>query len=173
MDKVYISHMDSPVGDLAISSSEEGLCGIWFEKNIEMVGWLNKYFDIVEESCEYNRDIMNQLSKYFKKELRVFDVKLHLLGSEFQKSVWKELLLIPYGETASYKDISHKISKPAGARSVGGAVGANKIPIMIPCHRIIGTNKELTGFSGGIEKKVKLLEHEGFSIKGSKVEIRD
>lgn len=173
MNKVYVGYMESPVGELAISSSEEGLCGIWFGKDDEMYQWLNRYFDIVEESCEYNVYIMDQLNKYFKKEIKDFDVKLHIIGTEFQKSVWKELIQIPYGKTASYKDISIKIGTPNGARGVGGAVGANKIPIIIPCHRIIGSNRELTGFSGGIEKKIKLLEHEGFSVKGDKVGTGD
>ncbi len=171
MNKVYISHMESPVGDLAISSSEEGLCGIWFGKDTEMNQWLNRYFDIVEESSEYNVYIMDQLNKYFKKEIKDFEVKLHIIGSKFQKSVWKELLEVSYGRTASYKDISCRVGKPNGARGVGGAVGANKIPIIIPCHRIIGSNKELTGFSGGIEKKIKLLEIEGLSVREGKVVV--
>ncbi len=169
MKKAYISRMQSPIGELKISSSEEGLCGIWIEKDPDIFIWLYKYFDIVEESSEYNINIINQLKEYFKGELTEFQADIHLIGSEFQKSVWKEFQKIPYGRTASYKDIAVRIGKPAGSRSVGGAAGSNKIPVIIPCHRIVGSNGSLTGFSGGIQKKVKLLELEGHIIRDGKI----
>ncbi len=172
MKKVYLSHMESPIGELIISSSKEGLCGIWIEEDSNMRIWLNKYFDIVEECSEYNINIINQLQNYFKGELKRFKVPFHLLGTEFQKLIWKEFLQIPYGSTASYKDIAVRIGKPAGSRSVGSAAGANRIPVVIPCHRIIGSNGSLTGFTGGIQKKVKLLELEGHTVKDGKIRAK-
>lgn len=169
MRKVYISHMESPIGSLTISSSELGLCGIWFEKSEDLNIWLHKHFDIVEESNEYNINIMNQINRYFNKDLKYFNINLDLIGTNFQKNVWNELLKIEYGKTVSYKDVACNIGNCKGARGVGSAVGANNIPILIPCHRVIGNNRKLTGFSGGIEKKIKLLELEGFEIDNGSV----
>jgi len=102
-------------------------------------------------------DVAAQLQQYFRGERRAFDLPLAPRGTEFQQLVWRALQRIPYGETRSYSDIAREIGRPAAVRAVGAANGANPIPIMIPCHRVVGSNGSLTGFGGGIETKRWLL----------------
>jgi methylated-DNA-[protein]-cysteine S-methyltransferase len=102
-------------------------------------------------------DVAAQLAEYFRGERRVFDLRLAPRGTEFQLAVWRALQRIPYGETRSYSDIAREIGRPAAVRAVGAANGANPIPIVIPCHRVVGSNGSLTGFGGGIETKRWLL----------------
>lgn len=102
-----------------------------------------------------------QLDEYFERKRKTFDLPIALTGTAFQKAVWKTLLEIPYGKTATYKDIAMKIGKPQGARAVAQAIGANKLAIIVPCHRIIGSNGSLTGFAGGLKAKSFLLKTEG------------
>jgi len=103
---------------------------------------------------------MRQLNAYFAGELREFEIPLLMEGTEFQKRVWKALLAIPYGETISYGELAKKIGEPKAVRAVGAANGQNPIPIIVPCHRVIGSDGSLTGFGGGIENKKRLLELE-------------
>ncbi len=109
---------------------------------------------ITQEAC-------SQLSAYFAKKLTQFDLPLEAEGTAFQKTVWQSLLNIPYGETASYLDIANAIGNPKGVRAVGSANGRNPIAIVVPCHRIIGSNRTLTGYAGGLERKQFLLNLEG------------
>ncbi len=106
------------------------------------------------------RDAARQLQAYFRRELTRFDVPLAPAGTPFQQRVWRELQAVPYGETVSYSEIARRIGQPGAARAVGGANGANPIPIIIPCHRAVGANGSLTGFGGGVEKKRALLDLE-------------
>ena len=102
-----------------------------------------------------------QLAAYFGHELRSFDIPLNLTGTKFQRSVWSQLQQIPYGQTTTYGALARCLGKPKASRAVGAANGANPIPIIIPCHRVIGSNKSLTGFGGGLATKAFLLRHEG------------
>jgi methylated-DNA-[protein]-cysteine S-methyltransferase len=106
------------------------------------------------------RSVSEQLKAYFAREVREFTVPLQLTGTTFQKTVWQALLTIPFGETSSYGALAKKIGFSSGNRAVGAANGANPIPIIIPCHRVIGANGSLTGFGGGIDTKRYLLQHE-------------
>ena len=101
-----------------------------------------------------------QLDEYFTGNRKTFDIPLHPVGTDFQRKVWNALLDIPYGETRSYKEIAQSIGNPNCVRAVAGAIGANGISILIPCHRVIGSNRSLTGFAGGLEAKRILLELE-------------
>ena len=101
-----------------------------------------------------------ELMEYFKMKRKIFDIPIKLDGTDFQVKVWKELLKLPYGKTCSYLDIAKKIEKPNAARAVGMANNKNKIQIIIPCHRVIGSNKKLIGYAGGIKIKEKLLKLE-------------
>ena len=103
----------------------------------------------------------DELSQFFSGHRHDFSVPVKPMGTAFQLSVWHELQTIKWGETYSYRDIAKRLGKPTGSRAVGGAVGRNPIPIFIPCHRIVGANGSLTGFSGGLQNKKKLLECEG------------
>ena len=103
---------------------------------------------------------VNQLDDYFAGHLTAFNIPLHPVGTDFQHRVWKALLDIPYGQTRSYMEIAKSIGNPQGVRAVAQAIGANGIGIIIPCHRVIGSNHSLTGFAGGLDKKQLLLQLE-------------
>ena len=151
MTKEYVAYYNSPIGLLEIKSTEQGITTIEFveEKNENSIS----YPSVLEE-C------INQLDQYFLGQRKKFSVRLQLLGTEFQKKVWKELLKIPYGEMRSYLEIATAIGNKNAARAVGGANKKNKIAIIIPCHRIIGSNGKLTGYNSGLNRKKWLLAHE-------------
>jgi methylated-DNA-[protein]-cysteine S-methyltransferase len=105
--------------------------------------------------------VITQLREYFEGKRRTFDLELAMRGTEFQLAVWSELQRIPYGDTISYSELARRIGKPSAIRAVGAANGANPIPVIVPCHRVIGSNGTLTGYGGGIERKQWLLALEG------------
>ena len=100
-------------------------------------------------TSKFAKEVQNQLNAYFQRRLKKFDIPAHIEGSEFSLKVFKEMSKIPYGKTKSYKQVAEKIKEPKSARAVGRVSGSNKIPIIIPCHRIVGSNGELVGYSGG------------------------
>jgi methylated-DNA-[protein]-cysteine S-methyltransferase len=114
-----------------------------------------------QDSNPVLREAISQLRAYFARELRQFKLPLDMRGTDFQKSVWRELEKIPYGETRSYAQIAKAIGAPTAVRAVGAANGANPIAIVVPCHRVIGSSGKLTGYGGGLPLKKKLLELEG------------
>jgi methylated-DNA-[protein]-cysteine S-methyltransferase len=111
------------------------------------------------------REVMRQLRLYFAGALRQFELPLELIGTDFQKRVWNTLLTIPFGQTRSYTEIASQIGAPRAVRAVGAANGRNPIPIIVPCHRVIGASGSLVGFGGGLQWKRKLLELESNSLK--------
>ena len=113
---------------------------------------------------QYVENFTQQMNQYFKRERKLFDLKMSPQGSSFQKEVWKALLNIPYGKTYSYGELAKKLGGKEKTRAVASAIAKNPILILIPCHRVIGSNGKLTGFSGGIERKARLLELEGNSL---------
>lgn len=141
----------TPVGMLRITESEKGITGLSFTDDTEAEP---------DMSGIYLGDACRQLHEYFAKTRRSFDVPLDLRGSRFQMLVWNELLSIPYGETRSYQDIAERLGNPKAARAVGLANNRNPVLIMIPCHRVVGKDKKLVGYAGGIERKKYLLELE-------------
>ena len=158
----YFCFLNSPIGDLTIVSNGKSLVELLFGKVLKE-GLINN------ENLEIFKQTKNWLSRYFKGEKPLpGELNLEPFGSPFRKKVWEALLKIPYGKTKSYKEISEIVSpnKKMAARAVGGAISKNPIPIIIPCHRVIGSNGKLTGFSGGIEKKIFLLNHENAQFKG-------
>ena len=118
------------------------------------------FVDNIDASIDLNSDIQKQLTEYEKGSRKVFDLPLHLKGTEFQLKVWNALLEIPYGETRSYQQIAQRIGQPKALRAVGGACNRNPIGIIVPCHRVIGKNGKLTGYAGGLFYKELLLNHE-------------
>lgn len=162
---VYLGAYSSPVGDIVFGSDGENLIGLWFKEQ--------KYFlDSIKEDTVQKDDlnIFNEtrkwLDKYFNGEKPLIsDLPIAPRGSDFRKSVWKILCQIPYGKVITYNDIAKEIANQKGiehmsAQAVGGAVSHNPISIIIPCHRVVGSKGSLTGYAGGIDKKIKLLEHE-------------
>jgi methylated-DNA-[protein]-cysteine S-methyltransferase len=114
-----------------------------------------------EPAADRHRDFERQLVEYLTGKRRVFDLPLRLEGTEFQKEVWKAVALVPFGRTSSYGDIARLVGRPKASRAVGAANGANPIPIVIPCHRVIGSDGSLTGYGGGLDLKRRFLAHEG------------
>lgn len=144
--------LDSPVGPLGVTKDDRGaLTEIRFLRSLVTC----------KLSPEAFADVAAQLDEYFAGERKTFDLPLAPRGTPFQRSVWDELLRIPYGATKSYRDIANAIGKPAAVRAVGAANGANPLPIVVPCHRVVGANGSLTGFGGGIDVKRRLLALEG------------
>lgn len=162
----YYSYYPSLVGDVLLVSDGSALRLISFSEGKAArqpeADWMrrNGWFDAVKR----------QLDAYFTGELTEFDLPLSPQGTEFQRRVWQALTTIPYGETRSYRDIAIQIGQPDAVRAVGAANGQNPLPIVVPCHRVIGADGSLAGFSGGIENKKKLLQleqaHAPFSLKG-------
>lgn len=141
--------MESPVGKLLLAEDESGLRKLMFAEGRTTVqpdaAWR-------EDPARLSR-ARRQLARYFAGELHEFDLPLAPQGTPFQQRVWSELLKIPYGETISYGELARRIGTPNGSRAVGLANGSNPIAIVIPCHRVIGSNGKLTGYGGGLEKK--------------------
>jgi methylated-DNA-[protein]-cysteine S-methyltransferase len=153
----------SPIGLLSIAASEKGICSI----DILSARSKLKDFSELRKAQEHVDLASKQLNEYFSGKLRRFSVPLDLHGTSFQQKVWQQIAKIEYGQTLSYGKLAKAIRNPAASRAVGGAVGANPIPIIIPCHRVMGSTGKLTGYSGGngIPTKKKLLALEGISFK--------
>ena len=146
----------TPIGELRVSGTSVGLCEIRFPTK----RLAHDQPEVESPTHDVLKLTVEQLHAYFRGDLREFDVPLQPTGTEFQQRVWTELQRIPYGETTSYGEIAKQIGAPTASRAVGAANGRNPIPIIIPCHRVIGRDGSLTGFGGGIETKRHLLAHE-------------
>ncbi|HSF42069.1 MAG TPA: methylated-DNA--[protein]-cysteine S-methyltransferase [Thermoanaerobaculia bacterium] len=169
----YTTTVESPCGPLFCVVGEDGaVVRIEFENGREAQKLTRKLADagirIVEDS-ERTAEVRRQLEEYFAGERQTFDLALSPKGTDFERSVWSELSRIPYGATRSYAEIARAIGRPGAARAVGRANGANPIPIVVPCHRVIGADGSLTGFGGGLEVKSLLLEIEGAALPFSKI----
>ena len=147
----------TPLGALQLEATESGLSAVRFSSRATKPVETTQTTPVLDYAIE-------ELTAYFKTELTRFSVPLDWAGTPFQESVWAALTRIPYGETVSYNEVAHAIGRPRSARPVGGAVGRNPLPIIVPCHRVMGSNGALTGFTGGLEFKVSLLTHEGHSL---------
>lgn len=167
---IYKSYYQSSIGKLLLVSKNNKLIGLWIEGQKYYLGNLN------EELQENNEEEIlvktkKWLDRYFKGEKpQISELELEPIGSEFRKNVWDLLCQIPYGEVTTYKNIAENMAKimnkkQMSEQAVGGAVGHNPISIIIPCHRVVGTNGSLTGYAGGIDKKIKLLELENVNMK--------
>jgi methylated-DNA-[protein]-cysteine S-methyltransferase len=148
------STIESPVGPLTIAGDQEGLRSILFGAQADGPGIPSK---IVDEA-------VRQLRAYFLKKLTRFDLPLKPEGTVFQLEVWRELMMIPYGKVISYGELAKRIGRPNASRAVGAANGSNPIPIIIPCHRVIGSNGTMTGYGGGIRIKEALLRLESVRL---------
>ena len=165
MQYIEIQTYKSPVGDILLGSYEGKLCmADWKYRRMRTTidNRLQKGLkaEYVEQSSDVIEETMRQMKAYFAGERKVFDIPLQLVGTDFQKSVWQGLIETPYGATASYLDLSKRIGNEKAVRAVASANGANAISIIVPCHRIIGSNGDLVGYAGGLPAKKKLLELE-------------
>lgn len=165
MQNVYTAVFDSVVGPLSVASTDRGMCKLCIRgyRRSDFTPWLRTSFPDHEiiESLPRNREFISELQGYLSGELKRFTIPLHMIGTDFQKEVWLELLRIPYGTMISYKELARRVGVPRGAQSVGRANAANPLPLVVPCHRVVGADDSLTGYGGGIKMKEFLLRLEG------------
>jgi methylated-DNA-[protein]-cysteine S-methyltransferase len=161
--------MSSPLGDLVLRASDTGVRRIAFVGEVDRRVWKRVPPEGEDQAERILDDAVVQLDDYFAGRRRTFDLPLEPLGTEFQLSVWWALARIPYAETVSYAVQATWVGRPTATRAVGGANGRNPLPIVLPCHRVIGADGSLTGYGGGIERKVWLLHLEG-ARQASRVE---
>lgn len=163
MTVAYAGTMNSPLGDLWLCATEQGICYVAFAAP-EVEAWpFGKRYGIQPvfvECHDWLEPALDQLTAYFAGELKAFDLSLDLRGTVFQRNVWQLLRQIPYGETRTYGDIALMLGNPKAARAVGQAVGANPVSIIVPCHRVVGSDGALIGYGGGLARKQFLLELE-------------
>jgi methylated-DNA-[protein]-cysteine S-methyltransferase len=152
----FYSTMPSPVGELLLLSDGTALTGVYMQQHAHWSGMQDHW----RRDDHRLRAARQQLRAYFAEELRAFDLPLALHGTEFQRRVWQELLNIPYGQTVSYGELACRLGQPKASRAVGLANGRNPISIVVPCHRVVGSNGTLTGYGGGLPRKRWLLDHE-------------
>jgi len=154
--------MDSPIGPLTLVAVDGALTGVYMNEQ--------RHLPKLPTECEHDDGglvhVVEQLSAYFDGTLTNFDLPIELHGTDFQRRVWSALREIPYGETISYGELARWVGNPKASRAVGLANGRNPVSIVVPCHRVIGADGSLTGYGGGLERKVWLLEHEASARSG-------
>jgi O-6-methylguanine DNA methyltransferase len=170
VNTLYSQELESSVGTLVVSGSPKGICRICFsvQSSADSSSWFNRHFSCLPEKGVQPtvHKAIGQLAGYFEGKRGAFELPLDLRGTPFQLQVWNELLRIPYGETVSYGEVASRIGNPRASQAVGAAVGRNPVPIVVPCHRVIGQDGSLVGFAGGLATKEKLLELEGGVSEG-------
>ncbi|MBW1997648.1 MAG: methylated-DNA--[protein]-cysteine S-methyltransferase [Deltaproteobacteria bacterium] len=161
-ETLFVTPYQSPLGIYILASSKKGVVCVKTEKRWGhfLARWKRKSIEL-RQSAEHNLELKRQLDQYFAGELRQFTLPLDLWGTSFQCRVWNLLCSIPWGETRSYGQIAGALGRPRAARAVGRAVGTNPVSIVVPCHRVIGSNGALTGYGGGLDRKAALLRLEG------------
>ena len=156
------SWTETPLGPLHLSASRQGLTAAWFPDQRHLPGPTEVERWAIDHAHPLLQAARQQIDAYFKGERQHFDLPLDLSsGTDFQQDVWRALLGITEGATLSYGEVARQIGRPAAVRAVGGAIGRNPISIIVPCHRVLGTNGSLTGYSGGLHRKIALLQREG------------
>ncbi len=159
----YVNNYQSPLGNILLAADNTGLTGLWFEGQKYYAKGLNETF--IQQEMPVFEQTKHWLDIYFSENKPDFTPPLHLVGTDFQKDVWEILQSIPYGQTTTYSGIAKIIASNRGlenmsAQAVGGAVGRNPISIIVPCHRVVAANGNMTGYAGGIDKKIFLLKLE-------------
>lgn len=149
----FFDHYSTPIGKMEITANDYAVLAIDFVDRVHAVN-ANAITDLAKR----------QMRRYFDGELEEFDMPIKAPGTDFQKRVWRALTTVDYGKTCSYRDIADKINNPKAVRAVGAANGKNPIAIVVPCHRVIGSNGSLTGYASGVERKAWLLNHESNSL---------
>jgi O-6-methylguanine DNA methyltransferase len=165
MKKIYYTSFNSKIGTIHVASTVSGVCKISIpgQTKREFLSWLQKKIKNAElvETTTKNRQIIDELNRYLDRRLVKFHSRLDPIGTEFQRCVWSELKRIRYGKTISYKQLAKRIGMQHGFQAVGRANGSNPLPIVVPCHRVIGTNSKLVGYAAGLKTKEFLLRLEG------------
>jgi AraC family transcriptional regulator, regulatory protein of adaptative response / methylated-DNA-[protein]-cysteine methyltransferase len=157
--------IESPLGELLAGATDDGICLLEFNGGKRVVTETEDLVRLLDQPHEEGMNehlekLIDELDQYFKGSLKEFTVRLVTPGTDFQRAVWHKLLEIPYGTTRSYQEQANALNKPESVRAVANANGMNRISIVIPCHRVIGSNGSLTGYGGGLRRKQWLLDHE-------------
>ncbi|MGI6704627.1 MAG: methylated-DNA--[protein]-cysteine S-methyltransferase [Clostridia bacterium] len=168
-EKIIYQRFNTPIGPMLAAASGAGLCRLCLpgEESEEFFGWADKKYPkaVLEEgSSDVITAVEVQLGEYFAGKRKAFSVSLDLKGTVFQRRIWHILMQIPYGSTASYKDVAVAADSPAAVRAVGQANNRNPVPIIVPCHRVVGSGGKLVGYGGGLSIKRILLELEGIKV---------
>ncbi|TCQ02162.1 methylated-DNA--[protein]-cysteine S-methyltransferase [Serpentinicella alkaliphila] len=174
MPNIYYSNLNISNMNLWLASCSEGVISIGLnEKKEDFIKDSNKHFReyTLKEDSLANKEVAIQLEEYFMGRRKEFSFPVILKGTDFQKKVWAELMKVPFGQIATYKDIALRIENEKATRAVGMANNKNRLPIVVPCHRIIGSNGALVGYAGGIEIKKQLLAIEGIRCLNDKIKI--
>ncbi len=162
---VYCTSFESKIGLIYVASTEKGVCKISVPRQTkrDFLRWLREHFDDneVTDNKSRNKEVIDQLVRYFNGKLAKFTVPVDMIGTPFQMRVWKDLTKIPYGTTITYKQLAKRLGTSMGFQAVGRANASNPVPIIIPCHRVLGTDGSLVGYSSGIKTKEFLLKLEG------------
>ncbi len=165
MKKIYWTSFDSKIGIIYVASSDHGVCKISIpaQGKKDFILWIQRHYNGVDlvEVASRNKQIIDELNRYFDRKLVKFHSRLDPIGTDFQKEVWAQLRRIRYGTTISYKELAKRVGVPGAYQTVGRANGANPLPIVFPCHRVIGSNDSLVGYGAGIKTKEFLLRLEG------------
>ncbi len=156
-------HIESPLGPMVLAASDEGLAGLWFEDQRHLPAvesWqLVSHHPILDQACD-------EIQSYFEGRSHTFSTpRVAAWGTDFQQRVWEALMAIPSGNTTTYGAIAAQLHQPRAVRAVGGAVGKNPWSIMVPCHRVLGADGGLTGYAGGLARKIALLRLEGVALR--------
>ncbi len=154
----FFKRIASPTGTLTLIATDNGLRAVLWDYGVAEKSSIDRGIEKPDHPLLLETE--KQLNEYFARKRKTFSVPLDFIGSDFQKQVWEALLTIPFGETRSYGDIARQIGNPDSVRAVGGAANKNPIPIIAPCHRMVGASGKLVGFGGGLENKALLLELE-------------
>ncbi len=160
--------LNTSLGTFFLAASDRGLCRLLLPGEADSPGWFDRQFG-GPASPGWNpvlRRATSQLGQFLAGERREFDLELDLKGTPFQVEVWTRLRSIPFGETRSYAQVAAGIGRPGSSRAVGAATGRNPVPVVVPCHRVIGSNGRLVGYAGGLDLKRRLLELEGVAVPG-------
>jgi O-6-methylguanine DNA methyltransferase len=162
--ELYSRNVETPIGRILVAATPAGVCRVCFpsERPEHRYLWFNRYFSILplEQRYPVVDRAVQEIEEYFARRRHSFDLPLDLRGTEFQLRVWTELAKVPFGVTTSYGELARRVGKPGGARAIGNALGSNPVPIIVPCHRVIGHDQSLVGFGGGLSIKEQLLELE-------------
>lgn len=171
LNNLHYIEIQSPIGPLVIADAGGRLCHIEFgpfaDSESKLVSWSERWYGTSQwhgANTPLLTETEKQLGQYFAGERTVFDIPLDLKGTPFQVKVWEALTRIPYGQVCSYKEVGQAIQSEKAVRAVGGANNRNPVPIIVPCHRVIGADGSLVGYGGGLNVKIHLLQHEGFAV---------
>jgi methylated-DNA-[protein]-cysteine S-methyltransferase len=167
--ELFFKRLQSPIGEISIYADEKAVVGLLMDQP-DKKGLRRKYKAAREKDSALLIETGKELQAFFAGRLQKFTVPVEFTGTDFQIDVWKSLQSIEFGKLATYADIARQIGRPAAVRAVGGAIGRNPVSIIVPCHRVIGSNDSLTGFGGGLPAKQLLLEIEGHTITNLKLD---